>query len=65
MSILGSRLFQDLGRMVEHRNGVHSVFEIHSHLVWVTKYRKPVLGGAVGCPGAGPDPRDLRWPPTC
>ncbi len=34
--------------MVEYRPGAHSVFEIHLHLVWVTKYRKPVLGGAVG-----------------
>jgi len=34
--------------MVEYRHGAHSVFEIHWHLVWVTKYRKPVLGGAVG-----------------
>ena len=35
-------------RMVEYRHGAHSVFEIHLHLVWVTKYRKVVLGGAVG-----------------
>jgi REP-associated tyrosine transposase len=35
-------------RMVEYRHGAHSVFEIHLHLVWVTKYRKAVLGGAVG-----------------
>src|SRR3954468_24663961 len=34
--------------MVEYRHGAHSVFEIHLRLVWVTKYRKPVLGGAVG-----------------
>src|SRR3954469_1792347 len=34
--------------MVEYRHGAHSVFEIHLHLVWVTKYHKPVLGGAVG-----------------
>ena len=32
----------------EYRHGPHSVFEIHLHLVWVTKYRKPVLAGAVG-----------------
>jgi putative transposase len=24
------------------------MFEFHLHLVWVTKYRKPVLAGAVG-----------------
>jgi hypothetical protein len=37
-----------MGRMAEYRHGAHSVFEIHLHLVWVTKYRKPVLAGAVG-----------------
>ncbi len=37
-----------MGRMAEYRHGPHSVFEIHLHLVWVTKYRKPVLVGAVG-----------------
>ena len=34
--------------MADYRHGAHSVFEIHLHLVWVTKYRKPVLVGAVG-----------------
>jgi putative transposase len=34
--------------MNEYRHGSHSVFEIHLHLVWVTKYRKPVLVGPVG-----------------
>ena len=33
--------------MKEYRHGSHSVFEIHLHLVWVTKYRKPVLTGEV------------------
>jgi putative transposase len=28
--------------------GAHTVFEIHLHLVWTTKYRKPVMGGEVG-----------------
>src|SRR5947199_7199962 len=37
-----------MGPMAEYRHGSHSVFEIHLHLVWVTKYRKPVLAGAVG-----------------
>ena len=37
-----------MGPMPEYRHGPHSVFEIHLHLVWVTKYRKPVLTGAVG-----------------
>jgi putative transposase len=31
--------------MKEYRHGAHSVFEIHLHLVWTTKYRKPVLVG--------------------
>ena len=34
--------------MADYRHGAHSVFEIHLHLVWVTKYRKPVLVGPVG-----------------
>ena len=34
--------------MDEYRHGPHSVFEIHLHLVWVTKYRKPVLVGVIG-----------------
>lgn len=33
---------------MDYRHGAHTVFEIHLHLVWVTKYRKPVLGGQVG-----------------
>src|SRR3981189_2037898 len=34
--------------MNEYRHGSHSVFEIHLHLVWGTKYRKPVLVGPIG-----------------
>jgi putative transposase len=34
--------------MDSHRHGPHSVFSIHLHLVWVTKYRKSALAGAVG-----------------
>jgi putative transposase len=33
--------------MKEYRHGAHTVFEIHLHLVWTTKYRKPVLTGEV------------------
>jgi putative transposase len=33
--------------MAEYRRGAHTVFEIHLHLVWVTKYRRPALGGEV------------------
>jgi putative transposase len=31
--------------MAEYRCGAHTVYEIHLHLVWTTKYRKPVLVG--------------------
>jgi len=31
-----------------YRHGAHTVFEIHMHLVWTTKYRKPVMTGEVG-----------------
>jgi putative transposase len=33
--------------MNEYRHGAHSVFAIHLHLVWITKYRKSVLVGDV------------------
>jgi putative transposase len=32
---------------MEYRHGSHTVFTIHLHLVWITKYRKKVLEGAV------------------
>src|SRR5271165_4594597 len=31
--------------MAEYRRGAHTVYEIHLHLVWTTKYRKAVLLG--------------------
>jgi putative transposase len=31
--------------MEEYRHGTHSVFRLHVHLVWITKYRKPVMRG--------------------
>ena len=34
--------------MESYRTGSHSRFDIKFHFVWVTKYRKPVLTGAVG-----------------
>ena len=34
--------------MEEYRHGSHTVFRFHAHLVWCTKYRKPVLRGDVG-----------------
>ena len=33
--------------MNEYRHGSHSVFAIHLHFVWTTKYRKQVLVGDV------------------
>jgi len=34
--------------MKEYRRGSHSVFELHVHLVWCTKYRKKVLEKDIG-----------------
>ena len=31
-----------------YRKGSHSLYDIKLHVVWITKYRKPVLHGAVG-----------------
>lgn len=33
--------------MKDYRHGAHTVFEIHLHLVWITKYRRPALTGGV------------------
>ena len=33
--------------MAEYQRGAHTVFEIHLHLVWITKYRRPALTGEV------------------
>lgn len=33
--------------MNEYRRGAHTVFDIHLHLVWITKYRRPALTGEV------------------
>ena len=34
--------------MKGYRRGSHSVFQLHIHLVWCTKYRKKVLSSDVG-----------------
>ena len=34
--------------MEEYRHGSHSIFRIHIHLVWCTKYRKAILRGDIG-----------------
>jgi putative transposase len=33
--------------MADYRSGAHTVFEIHLHLVWITKYRRPARSGEV------------------
>ena len=33
--------------MTEYRHGSHSVFMIHLHVVWITKYREAILKGDV------------------
>jgi putative transposase len=33
--------------MTGYRHGSHTVFSIHLHLVWITKYRRGVLEGGV------------------
>ena len=34
--------------MAEYQRGAHTVFEIHLHLAWLTKYRRPALTREVG-----------------
>lgn len=34
--------------MEYYRKGSHSLFDLKIHVVWITKYRKPVLHGEVG-----------------
>jgi putative transposase len=36
-----------LGWMMSYRKTAHSVYDLKYHLVWVTKYRKPVLRGEI------------------
>jgi putative transposase len=33
--------------MTDYRHGAQTVCEIHLHLVWITKYRRPALRGEV------------------
>ena len=33
--------------MAEYRRGAHTVYEIHLHVVWTTKYRRAALTGEV------------------
>ena len=32
----------------EYKHGPHTVYDIQYHIVWVTKYRYPVMKGEVG-----------------
>ncbi len=41
---------------MEYRRGAHTVFEIHLHLVWITKYRRPIADGRDRNTRAGSDP---------
>jgi putative transposase len=34
--------------VTEYRKGSHTVYQLHYHFVFITKYRKPVLRGDVG-----------------
>jgi len=34
--------------MEEYRRGSHSLFRLHIHIVWCTKYRKPLLKSDIG-----------------
>jgi putative transposase len=34
--------------MENYRTGAHGRFDVKYHFVWVTKYRKKVLTGAIG-----------------
>ncbi len=33
---------------MSYRKTAHSVYDLKCHIVWITKYRKPVLRGEVG-----------------
>ena len=34
--------------MTEYRKGSHTIYDIKYHIVWITKYRKPVMRGEIG-----------------
>ena len=33
--------------MTDYRKGSHTVYSVHPHLMWITKYRKKVLAGEI------------------
>ncbi len=36
-----------LCEMSNYRKGLHTRYDLKIHIVWITKYRKPVLHGAI------------------
>ncbi len=34
--------------MEHYRKTSHSIYDIKYHIVWITKYRKPILSGEIG-----------------
>jgi putative transposase len=34
--------------MTEHRKGPHTIYDLKYHIVFITKYRKPLLAGGTG-----------------
>jgi putative transposase len=34
--------------MKDYRKSTHCIYDLKYHLVWITKYRKPVLSGEIG-----------------
>jgi putative transposase len=48
-SPLGEDIQEACARMENYRKATHSIYDLKFHLVWVTKYRKPVLTGDVAC----------------
>ncbi len=34
-------------RIMSYRKGSHTVYDIKYHIVWITKYRKPILSGEI------------------
>ena len=33
---------------MNYRKTAHSIYDLKYHIVWITKYRKPILSGAIG-----------------
>jgi len=33
---------------MSYRKTAHSVYDLKFHIVWITKYRKPILRGEIG-----------------